>query len=44
MLTVDEAITILADTAIDLGSRGRDNLYGYGLIDAWAALVAASGR
>jgi subtilisin family serine protease len=43
-LTADEAIRILADTAVDLGSRGRDNLYGYGLIDAWAALVAASGR
>ena len=43
-LTADEAITILADTAIDLGSRGRDSLYGYGLIDAWAALVAAGGR
>jgi subtilisin family serine protease len=44
MLTAEEAIRILADTAVDLGSRGRDNLYGYGLIDAWAALVAASGR
>ncbi|MCX6099234.1 MAG: S8 family serine peptidase [Candidatus Bipolaricaulota bacterium] len=43
-LTADEAFRILADTAVDLGSRGRDNLYGYGLIDAWAALVAASGR
>jgi subtilisin family serine protease len=43
-LTADEAIRILTDTAIDLGSRGRDNLYGNGLIDAWAALVAASGR
>ena len=43
-LTADEAIRILADTAVDLGSRGRDNLYGYGLIDAWAALVAASER
>jgi subtilisin family serine protease len=43
-LTSDEAIQILADTAIDLGSRGRDSLYGYGLVDAWAALVAALGR
>ena len=43
-LTADEAIRILTDTATDLGSRGRDNLYGYGLIDAWAALVAAIGR
>ncbi len=42
-LTADEAISILADTAVDLGSRGRDNLYGYGLIDAWAAVAAVAG-
>lgn len=29
----------LASTAIDLGEPGKDNYYGYGLIDAYAALL-----
>ncbi len=33
----------LVDTAIDLGPIGRDSEYGYGLIDAGAALAALSG-
>jgi subtilisin family serine protease len=43
-LTAEAAIDVLTATAIDLGSRGRDDLYGYGLVDAWAALVAATGH
>ncbi len=34
----------LKSTAVDLGAAGRDNLYGYGLIDAAAALSAAGCR
>ena len=41
-LTPDEAIRILADTAIDLGARGMDTQYGQGLIDALAAVLRAS--
>ncbi|MBX3142980.1 MAG: S8 family serine peptidase [Trueperaceae bacterium] len=33
----------LSDTAIDLGSVGRDEEYGYGLIDPTAAIAALSG-
>ena len=41
LLTPDEAIQILAQTAIDLGSRGIDTQYGRGLIDALAAVLEA---
>ncbi len=34
--------SILSDTAIDLGSRGKDSTYGYGLIDAAAVVQAAA--
>jgi serine protease len=36
--TPDEVRTVLQETAEDLGSPGRDNTYGWGLIDANAAL------
>jgi hypothetical protein len=35
--TGDEIRTLLCDTAIDLGSAGYDNVYGYGRADALAA-------
>jgi hypothetical protein len=40
-LNLDAAARILADTAIDLGSEGRDDEYGHGLVDAAAAVAAA---
>ncbi len=35
----DEIKTAIVETAIDLGPTGRDDEYGYGLIDADAALI-----
>ena len=43
-LTPDRAIEILEETAADLGSRGWDDQYGYGLVNAWAAVTAAGER
>lgn len=40
-LTPSEIQNILTSTAIDLGARGYDELYGYGLVDAYAAVNAA---
>jgi len=40
-LTPSEIKNVLASTAIDLGARGYDELYGYGLVDALAAVNAA---
>ena len=39
-LTNTQVRNILQTTAIDLGTAGRDNGYGYGLIDAEAAIAA----
>jgi len=39
-LTPQEIEDVLTSTAVDLGAAGRDDLYGHGLIDARAALVA----
>jgi len=36
--------TILRETASDLGSKGVDSKFGYGLIDALAAVRAAKKR
>ena len=36
-----EVSEILQETAKDLGAKGRDNIYGAGLIDALAAVRAA---
>lgn len=36
--TPDEIRSALQETAEDLGAPGRDDIYGYGLIDAYAAL------
>jgi cell wall-associated protease len=38
------AIDILESTAADLGSRGWDEQYGYGRVDAWAAIAAVQQR
>lgn len=40
-LTVDMAKQILAETAIDLGTAGMDNDYGWGRVNAFAAVSAA---
>ena len=40
-LTAMEVRKILTDTAMDLGVVGRDDLYGYGLVDADAAVRRA---
>lgn len=40
---IENIRTILQETAVDLGSPGRDDLYGYGLIDAYSALTHSSG-
>ncbi|QDV06534.1 Extracellular basic protease precursor [Planctomycetes bacterium Poly30] len=42
-LTPAELTTILTSTATDLGAAGRDNLYGEGLVNAFAACQAAAG-
>lgn len=42
-LTVPELESILTSTATDLGSPGRDDIYGHGLVNAFAAVQAASG-
>ncbi|MFP3984790.1 MAG: S8 family serine peptidase [Candidatus Bathyarchaeia archaeon] len=41
-LTNKEVRSILQNTATDLGDEGRDNLYGYGLVNASAAISAIS--
>ena len=38
-LTEAQVRTILQNTARDLGSAGFDNTYGYGLVDAHAAVA-----
>ena len=43
-LTGDEVKNILVRSAKDLGSTGRDNLYGYGRVDAFAAVDRAMNR
>jgi subtilisin family serine protease len=40
--TADEILALMAATARDLGAEGRDPIYGYGLIDAYAAAAAAA--
>ena len=41
-LTVAEVKGILYGTAVDLGTAGRDDAFGYGRVDAQAAVLAAS--
>lgn len=43
-LTCDAADKILFDTAKDLGKEGKDNYYGYGLVQPMAAVYKAAGR
>ncbi|HYK00881.1 MAG TPA: S8 family serine peptidase [Thermoanaerobaculia bacterium] len=40
-LSADELLALLASTATDLGDAGRDPVYGYGLVNAYAAAAAA---
>ncbi len=42
-LTPAQVESILTSTATDRGATGRDNLYGHGLVDAYAAVIAAQG-
>lgn len=39
-ITPDEFKNIITSTAVDLGDDGKDNRYGYGLIDMYSALSA----
>ncbi|MBU2666442.1 S8 family peptidase [Actinoplanes bogorensis] len=41
-LTPDQVESALETSAVDLGTKGRDNDYGYGRIDAVAALAAVT--
>jgi subtilisin family serine protease len=40
-LTVEEVKQVLYDTALDQGEPGKDNNYGYGVVDAYAAVLRA---
>jgi subtilisin family serine protease len=40
-LTPDEVMDILRSTVIDLAPQGYDELYGYGLVDSYAAAQKA---
>ena len=40
-LSADDVVALLASTATDLGDAGRDPVFGYGLVDAYAAAAAA---
>ncbi|MEE2718722.1 MAG: S8 family serine peptidase [Planctomycetota bacterium] len=40
-LPPDVVKQILYDTAVDLGTPGKDNDYGWGMVDAWEALQSA---
>jgi subtilisin family serine protease len=42
-LTASEVRSILTSSATDLGVAGRDTLYGFGLVNATAAVAAATG-
>ncbi len=42
-LTPAQLTSILTSTATDLGTAGRDNLYGHGLVNAFAACQSAMG-
>lgn len=43
-LTVSDVISILHSTSRDLGAKGRDDQYGYGLVDAYQAVSEARKR
>lgn len=43
LLTNSQVRTILIDTVVDLGAAGRDEAYGYGRIDAYAAATQSLG-
>ncbi len=43
-LTNADIRTLLQRTAQDIGAAGRDNQFGYGLVDAWAAVTQAASQ
>jgi bacillopeptidase F len=42
-ISVDDVKQIIYNTAVDLGTAGKDNDYGWGMIDAFEAVQLASG-
>jgi len=42
-LSPDEIVMLLEQTAVDLGTTGYDTSFGFGRIDAYAAVIAAGG-
>ncbi len=40
-LTPDQVESIMRQSAVDLGSAGRDDIFGYGRVDAYQSVVAA---
>jgi serine protease len=42
-LTPDQLEAMIESTATDLGAPGRDDIYGFGLVNAYAAVLAAQG-
>ncbi len=41
-LTPDQVESILRQSAVDLGSAGRDDVFGYGRVDAYQAMVSTT--
>lgn len=41
-IPVEDTKQIIFDTAVDLGATGEDNSYGWGMVDAYEAVIAAS--
>jgi len=40
-MTAAQAVAVLEETAVDLGSKGPDREYGYGLINVAGAVIRA---
>jgi bacillopeptidase F len=40
-LTPEEVMAVMYDTAVDLGTPGKNSVYGYGMVDAYEAVLLA---